>query len=212
MTNESGTQGSVTPAGHYFSPDPQVQSAPSQVELALPDIKLTLGTDRGVFAGQAVDYGTKLLLLDGPEAVETDSVLVDVGAGYGPIALALASRNRNATVYAVEINSRARELCAANARAAGLDNVKVLAPEDFPPNLKIDRIWSNPPIRIGKKALHELLTLWLSRLGSEGSAHLVVQKHLGSDSLASWLETQGYGVVRRGSRKAFRLFDVSPNK
>lgn len=179
------------------------------VELTLPDVMFTLATDRGVFAGQAVDVGSKLLLLSGPDPVSGDEVLVDLGAGYGPIALTLAARNPNATVYAVEINSRARQLCEANATRAGLQNVKVVAPEEFPEGTQIDRIWSNPPIRVGKKALHELLTLWLSRLRSDGSAHLVVQKHLGSDSLANWLGTQGHFVERRGSKKAYRLLDVS---
>lgn len=209
MTNESGAPRSSAPKGHYFSAEPSVDSAPSEVELTLPDVKFTLGTDRGVFAGQAVDVGTKLLLLEGPDPFPGDSILVDVGAGYGPIALTLANRNPGATVYAVEINSRARELCAQNATRAGLLNVKVIAPDEFPTDLVVDRIWSNPPIRIGKKALHDLLSTWLGRLGPQGSAHLVVQKHLGSDSLASWLESVGYGVERRKSKKAFRLLDVS---
>jgi 16S rRNA (guanine1207-N2)-methyltransferase len=195
--------------GHYFSSEPSVASAPMTVELTLPDVRFTLRTDRGVFAGQAVDVGSKLLLLSGPEPVAGDSTLVDIGAGYGPIALTLAARNPDAIVYAVEINSRARQLCATNARNAGLNNVKVITPDEFPEGVMIDRIWSNPPIRIGKKALHELMLGWLKRLEANGSAHLVVQKHLGSDSLAKWLETQGYLVERRGSKKAFRLLDVS---
>lgn len=194
---------------HYFSDAPTVGSAPSAVELMLPDFQFTLATDRGVFAGQAVDIGSKLLLLDGPEACVDDQVIVDVGAGYGPIALTLAARNPQATVYAIEINSRARQLCEQNAKTAELANVVVLAPEEFPEGLSVDRIWSNPPIRIGKKALHDLLELWLGKLQPKGSAHLVVQKHLGADSLAKWLKGQGFVVQRRGSKKAFRLLDVS---
>ena len=217
MTNEpaetdkpsSAANGSGAADGHYFSEEPSVDSAPSTVELTLPDVRFTLQTDRGVFAGQAVDVGTKLLLLSGPEPTDGDQVLVDVGAGYGPIALTLAARNPQATIYAVEINSRARQLCETNAASAGLGNVRVVSPEEFPNEVQIDRIWSNPPIRIGKRALHELMTTWLERLNKKGSAHLVVQKHLGSDSLAKWLGTQGYAVERRGSKKAFRLLDVS---
>lgn len=217
MTNVPGDPkvGGGSPAGpgvnpaHYFSSEPAVSSEPMTVDLTLPDVKFTLATDRGVFAGQAVDVGSKLLLLSGPQPVAGDQVLVDVGAGYGPIALTLAARNPSATVYAVEINSRARQLCEANAKSAGLKNLRVISPDDFPDGVEIDRIWSNPPIRVGKKALHELLKLWLSRLKSDGSAHLVVQKHLGSDSLANWLGTQGYFVERRGSKKAYRLLDVS---
>ncbi|MEZ5226469.1 MAG: methyltransferase [Acidimicrobiales bacterium] len=196
--------------GHYFDASPATPSSRQTVELALPDLRLTLVTDRGVFSADRVDAGSKLLLLDGPPANPSDSVLLDIGAGYGPIACALARRNPQATVYAVEVNERARELCRENAGANRLDNVIVVAPDDVPGDLAIDRIWSNPPIRVGKQALHELLLRWLAHLAPGGSAHLVVQKHLGADSLARWLDGQGYPTVRRSSRKAFRLLDVAP--
>ena len=193
---------------HYFDDDPSVPSAERTVELVLPDVRLDLTTDRGVYGRSGVDVGTKLLLLDGPEPVDGDRELVDVGAGYGPIACTLAGRNPGARVWAVEVNGRARDLCRRNALAAGLDNVVVAAPDEVPAGLVIDRIWSNPPIRIGKENLHRLLTRWLSQLGPAGSAHLVVQRHLGADSLARWLTDQGWRVERRRSRKAFRLLDV----
>jgi 16S rRNA (guanine1207-N2)-methyltransferase len=196
-------------SSHYFDPEPSSGSEVSSIELVLPDLALTLSTDRGVFARDRVDTGTKLLLLDGPEPEPDDQVLVDLGAGYGPIACTLAARNPQAVVWAVEVNARARELCAANARAAGLANVRVVGPADVPDELAVDRIWSNPPIRIGKPALHELLTAWLGRLRAAGSAHLVVQKHLGADSLHRWLSEAGWVVDRRGSRKGFRLLDVA---
>ncbi|MEM7341769.1 MAG: methyltransferase [Actinomycetota bacterium] len=197
------------PPSHYFDAEPTSGRAETSVELVLPDVRFTLATDRGVFARDHVDAGTKLLLLDGPDAVTTDRVLVDVGAGYGPIACTLAHRNPQATVWAVEVNSRARELCAANAAAASLTNLQVVSPEEVPNDLVADRIWSNPPIRIGKAALHELLLGWLGRLDSSGSAHLVVQRHLGADSLHRWMEGQGWSVTRRGSRQAYRLLDVA---
>jgi 16S rRNA (guanine1207-N2)-methyltransferase len=179
------------------------------VELVLPDLKLVLATDRGVFARHRVDAGTKLLLQEGPAPVGDDRTLVDLGAGYGPIACALAARNRQATVWAVDVNRRARQLCERNAAAAGLDNVAVADPGGVPDGLAIDRIWSNPPIRIGKDRLHELLRRWLARLAPAGSAHLVVQRHLGADSLHRWLESEGWTVERRAAKKAFRLLDVS---
>jgi 16S rRNA (guanine1207-N2)-methyltransferase len=73
-----------------------------------------------------------------------------------------------------------------------------------------DAIWSNPPVRIGKRALHELLSASLARLRPGGTAHLVVHKHLGSDSLQRWLIDQGHPTVRRLSRHGFRLLDVGP--
>ena len=193
----------------YFAPTPGASSAPTVAELRLPDLSLDLVTDRGVFARGRIDAGTKLLLLDGPAPVPTDRHLVDLGAGYGPIALTLATRNPEATVWAVEINERARQLCRTNAETAGLTNIEVVAPTELPDDTPIDRLWSNPPIRIGKQALHDLLAGWLDRLTPRGSAHLVVQKHLGSDSLQRWLEASGWPTTRRSSRAGYRLLDVS---
>ncbi len=193
---------------HYFTSDPSLSSDRRTIDLVLPDVSLRLLTDRGVFSADRVDAGSKLLLLDGPPPVPADRVLVDVGAGYGPIALTLAARNPDAAVWAVEVNARARDLCAENAVANGLTNVTVVGPDDVPPGLVVDRIWSNPPIRIGKVALHALLDTWLARLGPSGSAHLVVQKHLGADTLATRLGQHGWLVHRQASKKAFRLLDV----
>jgi 16S rRNA (guanine1207-N2)-methyltransferase len=194
---------------HYFDPEPVAPSRPATVDLVLPDLRLSLTTDRGVFAGTAVDPGTKYLLLDGPRPAGDARHLLDLGCGYGPIALTLARRAPAATVWAVDVNERARELCAANAEAVGLRNVKVAAPDDVPADVAFDAMWSNPPIRVGKPALHALLARWLARLVPGGHASLVVQKHLGSDSLARWLEEQGWAVVRVGSRRGYRILDVA---
>lgn len=194
----------------YFSPSVGAKSKQIEIDLTLPDLSLRLTTDTGVFSPQRVDTGTKYLLLEGPPPDPEASLIADIGAGYGPIALALARRHPQATVWAVEVNERARSLCQRNAGANGIPNLVVADPEQVPSDLVFDRIWSNPPIRIGKPALHDLLGLWLDRLAPAGSAHLVVQKHLGSDSLARWLTEQGWATQRRSSRKAYRILDVTP--
>jgi 16S rRNA (guanine1207-N2)-methyltransferase len=200
----------VSEERHYFDPVPTTASDRSTVELTLPDLRLTLATDHGVFGRSRIDPGTKLLLLDGPEPRSGDRHLADLGAGYGPIALTLAARNPQATVWAIEVNERARGLCRDNADAAGLANIEVVGSEGVPDGVVLDRIWSNPPIRIGKRELQALLLQWLERLGPGGTAHLVVQKHLGSDSLQRWLTGQGWPTIRRASKAGYRLLDVGP--
>jgi 16S rRNA (guanine1207-N2)-methyltransferase len=195
-------------AGHYFAERPDVVSSRRWVTLALPDMTLKLQTDRGVFAVDRVDPGTRFLLLEAPSPPDGGNLL-DLGSGYGPVALAMARRAPHAVVWAVDVNERARALCADNARANGIDNVRSVAPEDVPADVAFATIWSNPPIRIGKAALHALLVQWLSRLEPGGDAHLVVQRHLGADSLAAWLRAQGFRTERRGSRQGYRLLDVT---
>ena len=195
--------------GQYWTDSPGVASRPSEVDLLLPDVDLRLTTDRGVFSADRVDRGTRYLLLEGPDLPTGPVDLLDLGCGYGPIACTLASRRPEARVWAVDVNERARDLCRANAAAAGLANVEVAAPDDVPVDVRLAAIWSNPPIRIGKPALHDLLTRWLDLLTPDGTAHLVVQRHLGADSLARWLAARGWAPDRRGSRKGFRLLDVA---
>jgi 16S rRNA G1207 methylase RsmC len=192
--------------GHYFAPDPAVPSKPRTVRLDLPAGSITLQTDRGVFAADRVDAATKFLLLEAPDP-PPGGTFVDLGCGYGPIACTLAARVPQAMVWAVDVNRRALDLCRANASALGLANVVALEPDDVPAGT-VDLIWSNPPIRIGKPALHALLDGWLARLAPSGIAVLVVHQHLGADSLHRRLEGEGWAVQRIGSRSGNRLLQV----
>jgi 16S rRNA (guanine1207-N2)-methyltransferase len=192
---------------HYFDEVPGATSAETVVTVDLPEISFTLRTDRGVFSHGRLDAGTAMILRRAP-APPIRGDLLDLGCGAGPIALTMARRAPAATVWAVDVNARARSLCAANAADNGIANVVVRAPDDVPADVRFDAIWSNPPIRIGKDALHELLITWLRRLTDEGRAVLVVQKHLGSDSLQRWLTDRGWPTTRLASMRGYRLLDV----
>jgi 16S rRNA (guanine1207-N2)-methyltransferase len=198
----------ATDSSHYFDEDPTVASAPRTVELSLPDGQLTLATDRGVFGYGQVDVGSKLLLLQAPAPPQRGDLL-DLGCGAGAIALTLARRAPRSTVWAIDVNARARQLCADNAAANGIANVTVAHPDEVPEDVRFGTIWSNPPIRIGKPALHTLLTTWLGRLTPEGTAVLVVSKHLGADSLQRWLTVEGHPATRLGSSAGFRVLQVT---
>jgi len=177
------------------------------VFLHLGELALELQADRGVFGSRAVDLGTLALLREAP-APPPDGDILDLGSGYGPIAIALAKQAPGARVWAVDVNERALELTRANARAAGALNVTAGLPDEVPPDIRFGAIYSNPPVRIGKVPLHELLQRWLARLAPGGSAYLVVQRNLGADSLAAWLASGGYEVRRLKSKKGYRVLAV----
>jgi 16S rRNA (guanine1207-N2)-methyltransferase len=140
--------------------------------------------------------------------IATGSFLCDIGCGSGAIALSLAVRYPDCTVYAVDTNQRARDICRENATRNGLENIVVVAPEEVDPSMRFSALWSNPPIRIGKAALHDLLELWLARLNADGTAYLVVNKNLGADSLSQWMTDLSYPTTRLASRNGFRVLEV----
>ncbi|HEY7926453.1 MAG TPA: methyltransferase [Candidatus Dormibacteraeota bacterium] len=194
---------------HYFDRDPQTVSRPRPVTLRLRDLEVPLTTDTGVFGRGGVDPGTMFLLRRAPLPPDRGEIL-DIGAGYGPIAVTLGLRSPQARVWAVDVNRRALGLAASNAQAAGATNVVAAAPDDVPAELSFAAIYSNPPVRIGLAQLHALLTGWLDRLATEGTAHLVVHRHLGSDSLAAWLSAQRYPCRRVASHDGYRILRVQP--
>jgi 16S rRNA (guanine1207-N2)-methyltransferase len=192
---------------HYFSPHPQAGHRPGQVRVILPDVYLELATDAGMFSPERLDPGTRLLLDEAPVPPASGDLL-DLGCGYGPIACVLAARSPGAIVWAVDVNERALDLCARNAATAGLTNVRCITPEDPSVPARFAGIWSNPPIRVGKQALHELLGRWLGCLAPGGQAHLVAGRNLGADSLHRWLAEQGWSVTRLAARSGYRLLQV----
>jgi len=195
----------------YFDPKPATASRRQEVEMVLRDLdrSVRLATDSGVFAASRVDTGTRLLLDYGPP-VPAAGDLLDLGCGYGPVAVALALRSPAARVWAVDVNERALALCAENAAGLGLPpgRFRACRPDQIPAGLRFGAIWSNPPVRIGGAALHELLETWLGRLDDDGKAALVVQKHLGADTLAAWLAEQGYEVKRLRAKQGYRILGV----
>ncbi len=199
-------------SSQYFAEQPVAAHRPGTVHVVLPDVRLALGTDSGVFSPARLDPGTRFLLAAAPPPPAVGDVL-DLGCGYGPLALVLASRAPAAQVWAVDVNRRAIDLCERNATHAGLANVRCVGVDEAGPDTaqlpeRYDLIWSNPPIRIGKPALHAMLASWLPRLAPGAAAYLVVQRHLGSDSLQRWLEQAGWTAARFAARAGYRILEV----
>lgn len=195
---------------HYFSTDPASQFKPKEITVELDGQKLNVQTAGGIFSPDRIDLGTEVLLEHIDEAPKSGNLL-DVGCGWGPIALTLALRAPKATVWAIDVNERSLQLTRANADRLGLKNLKVCRPEDVPSEVQFEGIWSNPPIRVGKDELHRILLTWLPRLSAGSESYLVVQKNLGADSLHRWLEAElpnGFSTIRVDTAKSFRVLRV----
>ena len=194
---------------HYFTADPKAPFKRVPVRTNIWGHWLELTSGSGVFAQGRLDIGTGVLLQDSAPPQDARTVL-DLGCGYGVIGLAVAIAVPDCVVTAVDVNERAVLLANENAAELGVaDRFTAGTPDQIDPTATYDEIWSNPPIRIGKEALHELLLTWLPRLAPGGSARLVVGKNLGADSLAAWLTEQGFPTTKVSSAKGFRVLTTT---
>lgn len=193
---------------HYFE-TPSGPVTTRRITARIWDRELSLTTAGGVFSGTRLDLGTSVLFRSVPPPDEPGTFL-DLGCGYGPICCALAIAEPDSRVVGVDVNDLAIRLTARNASDLGVaDRVTACRPEQVAEDLQFDQIWSNPPIRVGKEILHEMLLHWLGRLAPDGVAHLVVGRNLGADSLSRWLAQRGWQVERVASAKGYRVLDVS---
>ena len=196
---------------HYFTAEPASADQRHLVTVHLAGRDVEVEVAAGVFSPGGLDKGTAVLLAEAPAPPPTGTFL-DLGCGWGPVALTLGLLSPGATVYAVDVNERALDLVRRNVATLGLDGVRAVTPDGIPDAVRFDLLWSNPPIRVGKAALHELLRTWLPRLSPGGAAHLVVQRNLGSDSLQRWIEADlGMPCRRLASSKGFRVLEVRPS-
>ena len=194
---------------HYFTAAPASaeQRRSLRVHLAARDVEVEVAG--GVFSPGGLDKGTAILLDEVPQP-PAEGTFLDLGCGWGPMALTMGLLSPDAEVWAVDVNERALDLARGNAARLGLDRIVAVQPDDVPDEATFDLIWSNPPIRIGKPALHELLRTWLPRLAAGGTAYLVVSKNLGGDSLQRWIESDlGLRCMRYASSKGFRILAVT---
>ncbi len=231
-----------TPNEQYFSAQPSTEDERKSLNITVRGHDYEVEVSNSVFSTHRLDLGTKVLLDRAPspeaEDLSRTAQLLDLGCGWGPISLGLAAESpESATIWALDVNERAVELTQKNAQTAGFTNVRSGTVESFTHDFgtewttaEFDLIWSNPPIRIGKDALHELLMTYLPRLAHGGRAYLVVQKHLGADPLMSWLDDKlndddtdtdlanhtenterNFTVSKYASAKGYRIIEVTRN-
>ncbi|NMM15841.1 MAG: methyltransferase [Cellulomonas sp.] len=196
---------------HYFTAEPASPDERREIRVRLRGRDVDVETAGGVFSPGHVDLGTDLLLRAVPVPPAAGDLL-DLGCGWGPVALSLALASPDARVWAVDVNERALDLVRGNAERLGCANVVAARPDDVPDDVRFDALWSNPPIRVGKESLHELLLHWLPRLAVGAQGHLVVSKHLGADSLQRWIADQlgdRADVERVLTSQGFRVLRVN---
>ena len=194
---------------HYFTAEPASADERRLLDVTLAGHRVRAWTAPGIFSPGRVDLGTHVLLREVPPP-PAEGDLLDLGCGWGPLALTMALSSPQARVWGVDVNRRSLDLLARTAADHHLAGIRAVEPDDVPDDVTFAAIWSNPPIRVGKEALHGLVARWLPRLAPGGAAYLVVQRNLGADSLHRWLaEDLGLPTERIGSAKGFRVLRVT---
>ena len=194
-------------AEHYFASSPGSELVLRTIPVTLAGRAVEVTTANGIFSPERIDTGTQVLLANTP-APPPGGNLLDLGCGWGPIALTLALESPRSTVWAIDVNERALDLVRRNSEALGLSNINAGTPDSVPADVLFTTIWSNPPIRVGKNELHSMLHSWLPRLEPGSDAWLVVQRNLGADSLHRWLQTElpsDFTVLRAATNKGYRV-------
>jgi 16S rRNA (guanine1207-N2)-methyltransferase len=192
---------------HYFSSTPEGDLKLRTIHATIAGAERELVTANGIFSPAHIDAGTQVLLSHVPKPPPGGNLL-DLGCGWGPMALTLALESPHATVWAVDVNERALDLVRANAKKLSISNINAVLPQNVPEDITFMSIWSNPPIRVGKNELHNILQTWLPKLELDADAWLVVQRNLGSDSLHRWMESafpSDFSFTRAATHKGYRL-------
>lgn len=182
-------KGGLGVAEHYYSKNPHVKSEPKQWKVNLRGTDFVFMTDAGVFSKGEVDFGSRLLIDTFQEAgIEGD--VLDVGCGYGPVGLSIASLLTDRTIQMVDVNERALALSRTNAERNGIKNAVIYSSDalDGVEMREFASILTNPPIRAGKETVFKIYEQACEHLAVEGELWVVIQKKQGAPSTIARLE------------------------
>ena len=187
---------------HYFMNDENLKHNEKTTTAIIKNEKFTFLTDNGVFSKKGLDFGTRVLL-ETIDLSKIDGNVLDVGCGYGPIAIFI-KKMTNAEITALDINERSLSLAKKNAELNKV-NIDFLLSNGYE-NVEetYDYIITNPPIRVGKKVLYDLLFQAKNYLKENGELWLVIHKDQGAKSLAKDLEKE-YTVEIKTREKGFYI-------
>lgn len=185
---------------HYFTNNDNLKSEEKNIKVKIKDIDLIFTTDNGVFSKKGLDFGTRTLLENIPDL---HGQVLDFGCGYGPIGIYIKKTN-DVEVDMIDVNKRSVSLALKNAELNKVE-VNVFESDIYSRvTKKYDFIITNPPIRIGKPKLYEILFGASVHLKENGELWLVINKDQGAKSLMKDLEEK-YKVELITKNKGFYI-------
>jgi len=191
---------------HYYSPNPGAKRNRQMIKTTLRGREMSFATDSGVFSRGGIDFGTRLLIET--MRIPPASKVLDVGCGYGSIGITAAVTTPDVHVTMIDINERAVELARYNAAIHGINNVRILQSDLFAAveGEQFDVILTNPPIRAGKRTVHQIFELSFHHLRPGGALWIVIQKKQGAPSALAKLEQIFNYVEEVEKDKGYRIY------
>ncbi|SDN92357.1 class I SAM-dependent methyltransferase [Alkalicoccus daliensis] len=192
---------------HYYSKKPSSASRRETIHEEVRGIKLAYIVDTGVFSKRGLDFGSRLLLENFTEP-EAPGIILDVGCGWGPLGLTIASLYPERMVHLVDVNERSIELTAENAKHNKIKNTEVYEQDllDGQKPESLAAVVTNPPIRAGKATVFRLYEQAYEALKSGGELTVVIQKKQGAPSTLQKLEDLGFEVETKAKKKGYFIF------
>lgn len=199
---------------HYYSSQPSSESNRKKINVKLGKDDFTLLTDAGVFSKDKVDTGSKVLIEAAQNTSFPEGNLLDLGCGYGVVGLALAKKFSKREIEMVDVNERALSLSKDNAHLNQVKNVKIYQSNIFEEiqNKKFAGIISNPPIRAGKKVVHQILSEACNHLRDGGKLQIVIQRKQGAPSAKKKMKEVFGNVERIELKKGYWVLESEKRK
>lgn len=194
---------------HYYTQKPRSASEQHTWETMMGEEPFVFTTDRGVFSKTQVDYGSRVLMDTAMQTAFVSGPLLDLGCGYGPIGLYLAYRCPDRLVHLVDINERALNLAQINATQNKIDNVSIYQSDRYDAIVESDfaGILINPPIRAGKRIVHEMIEGARDHLTVGGKLLIVIQKKQGAPSAKKKMQAVFGNVERIALSKGYWILE-----
>lgn len=171
---------------HYFTNNPNTKDEFYKVECIVGGDRYKFTTNNSVFSKKNLDFGSRLMIETALEEMNGKGTgrLLDIGCGYGPVGIIMGKNNPNLEITFADVNKRALSLTRDNIHNNGLKNKHIVLESNVYDSIdgSYDYILTNPPIRAGKKIVHQILEESCNHLSDQGVIYVVIQKKQGAPS------------------------------